>query len=38
MTYLLLLLVYDMLQSYDIGRVHDIRYGLKLLARVVIEL
>ena len=27
-----------MMQSYDIGRVHDIRYGLKLLARVMIKL
>ena len=35
---LLLLLGYVMMQSCDIRRVHDIRYGLKLLARVMIKL
>ena len=35
---LLLLLGYVIMQSFDIERVHDIRYGLKLLARVMIKL
>ena len=35
---LLLLFGYVMMQSCDIGRVHDIRYGLKFLARVMIKL
>ena len=35
---LLLLLGYVIMQSFDIERVHDIRYGLKFLARVMIKL